>query len=136
MGIQAGDEAPDFELRDQNGEPVRLSSFRGDKAVVVMFYPFAFSRVCTGEPRRQKSTTWCPRAWSPDTSRTHICSRPPQVRVPLLSTTRMAVSARRDSRSVRALPAARTFTRLSRHAVQFRDQRQSAGRRSLAALRF
>ena len=49
MGIEAGDEAPDFELRDQNGQPVRLSSFRGDKAVVVMFYPFAFSRVCTGE---------------------------------------------------------------------------------------
>ena len=49
MGIEAGDEAPDFELRDQNGQPVRLSSFRGDKTVVVMFYPFAFSRVCTGE---------------------------------------------------------------------------------------
>ena len=49
MGIQAGDEAPDFELRDQHGQPVRLSSFRGDKTVVVMFYPFAFSRVCTGE---------------------------------------------------------------------------------------
>jgi peroxiredoxin len=49
MGIQAGDEAPDFELRDQNGQPVRLSSFRGHKTVVVMFYPFAFSRVCTGE---------------------------------------------------------------------------------------
>jgi peroxiredoxin len=49
MGVQAGDEAPDFELRDQNGQPVRLSSFRGDRTVVVMFYPFAFSRVCTGE---------------------------------------------------------------------------------------
>jgi peroxiredoxin len=49
MGLSVGDEAPDFELRDQHGTPVRLSSFRGDKAVVVMFYPFAFSRVCTGE---------------------------------------------------------------------------------------
>ena len=49
MGVGIGDEAPDFELRDQHGRPVRLSSFRGEKAAVVMFYPFAFSRVCTGE---------------------------------------------------------------------------------------
>ena len=49
MGLSIGDEAPDFELRDQHGQPVRLSSFRGEKAVVVMFYPFAFTRVCTGE---------------------------------------------------------------------------------------
>ena len=49
MGLDVGDEAPDFELRDQNGRPVRLSSFRGSKSVVLMFYPFAFSRVCTGE---------------------------------------------------------------------------------------
>lgn len=49
MGVDVGDEAPDFELPDQFGRPVRLSSFRGEKAVVVMFYPFAFSRVCTGE---------------------------------------------------------------------------------------
>jgi peroxiredoxin len=28
---------------------VTLSSFRGEKVVVVMFYPFAFSRVCSGE---------------------------------------------------------------------------------------
>ena len=40
---------PDFTLRDQHGQDVSLSSFRGRKAVVVMFYPFAFSRVCTGE---------------------------------------------------------------------------------------
>jgi mycoredoxin-dependent peroxiredoxin len=44
-----GDEAPDFQLRDQHGRDVRLSSYRGRKAVVLMFYPFAFSRVCTGE---------------------------------------------------------------------------------------
>ena len=49
MGVDVGDLAPDFELRDQHGTPVRLSSFRGEKSVVVMFYPFAFSRVCTGE---------------------------------------------------------------------------------------
>jgi peroxiredoxin len=47
--LRIGQPAPDFELRDQHGQPVRLSAFRGRKAVVVMFYPFAFSRVCTGE---------------------------------------------------------------------------------------
>jgi peroxiredoxin len=46
---QTGREAPDFELRDQHGRSTRLSSFRDSKAVVVMFYPYAFSRVCTGE---------------------------------------------------------------------------------------
>ncbi|MGA9750031.1 MAG: peroxiredoxin [Nocardioides sp.] len=49
MAPQIGDKAPDFALRDQHGQTVRLSSFRGEKAVVLMFYPFAFSRVCTGE---------------------------------------------------------------------------------------
>jgi mycoredoxin-dependent peroxiredoxin len=47
--LQIGQEAPDFTLRDQHGQEVTLSSFRGHKAVVVMFYPFAFSSVCTGE---------------------------------------------------------------------------------------
>jgi len=47
--VRAGRPAPDFELRDQHGAPVRLSSFRGAKAVVLMFYPYAFSRVCTRE---------------------------------------------------------------------------------------
>lgn len=43
-----GEEAPDFELVNQYGEPVRLSSLRG-RNVVVVFYPFAFSGICTGE---------------------------------------------------------------------------------------
>ena len=47
--VPVGDVAPDFELRDQHGQRVRLSSYRGATAVVLMFYPFAFSRVCTGE---------------------------------------------------------------------------------------
>jgi peroxiredoxin len=46
---QAGDLAPDFELRSQHGEPTRLSDFRGQKSVIVLFYPFAFSGICTGE---------------------------------------------------------------------------------------
>ncbi len=49
MAIQVGDVAPDFELVDQHRQELRLSSFRGDKAVLVVFYPFAFSGVCTGE---------------------------------------------------------------------------------------
>ena len=49
MTIQVGQEAPDFELVDQNGEKVKLSSFRGSKNVVVVFFPFAFTGTCTGE---------------------------------------------------------------------------------------
>ena len=49
MAIDVGDEAPDFELMDQDRNPVRLSSFRGRKNVVVVFYPLAFTGVCQGE---------------------------------------------------------------------------------------
>jgi mycoredoxin-dependent peroxiredoxin len=49
MAVEIGAEAPDFELRDQHGTPVRLSSFRGEKNVVLVFYPLAFSGVCSGE---------------------------------------------------------------------------------------
>jgi len=49
MTVQVGSEAPDFTLRDSDGTPVTLSDFRGDKAVLVVFYPFAFSGVCTTE---------------------------------------------------------------------------------------
>ena len=48
MALEVGDPAPDFELRDQHGATHALSSYRGH-VVVVMFYPFAFSGVCTGE---------------------------------------------------------------------------------------
>ena len=48
-GLCIGDEAPDFTLRDQFGQDVRLGDFRGRKAVVLMFFPFAFTGVCTGE---------------------------------------------------------------------------------------
>ena len=49
MAVEVGDQAPDFELRDQHGTPVRLSGFRGAKNVVLVFYPLAFSGVCTSE---------------------------------------------------------------------------------------
>ena len=49
MAPQVGSEVPDFTLRNQNNEEVTLSSFRGQRNVLVVFYPFAFSGVCTGE---------------------------------------------------------------------------------------
>ena len=47
--VAVGTEAPDFELRDQHAQSHRLSSYRGEKNVVLVFYPFAFTGVCTGE---------------------------------------------------------------------------------------
>lgn len=44
-----GSIAPDFELRDQHARLHRLSSYRGWKNVVLVFYPFAFTGVCRGE---------------------------------------------------------------------------------------
>ena len=49
MAVEVGEQAPDFELKDQHGTPVRLSGFRGAKNVVLVFYPLAFSGVCSGE---------------------------------------------------------------------------------------
>lgn len=48
MTIEIGTEAPDFTLKNQHGEEVSLSALRGKKALLV-FYPFAFSGICTGE---------------------------------------------------------------------------------------
>jgi peroxiredoxin len=47
--VEVGDDAPDFELMDQDRQPVKLSSYRGQKNVVIVFYPIAFTSVCTGE---------------------------------------------------------------------------------------
>ncbi len=49
MPVEVGQRAPDFTLRDQNGQKVTLSSFRGRQNVLLVFYPFAFSRICTSE---------------------------------------------------------------------------------------
>lgn len=49
MSPAVGDVAPDFTLSDANKNAVSLSDYRGKKAVLVVFYPFAFSGVCTAE---------------------------------------------------------------------------------------
>jgi peroxiredoxin len=49
MAIEIGDQAPDFSLKDQNGNDVALSDFRGKQAVALVFYPFTFTGVCEGE---------------------------------------------------------------------------------------
>ena len=54
MSVEVGQQAPDFELKDQHGTPVRLSGFRGRKNVVLVFYPLAFSGVCSGELRAMR----------------------------------------------------------------------------------
>jgi peroxiredoxin (alkyl hydroperoxide reductase subunit C) len=46
--IEAGEQAPDFALRDQDGEEVSLSDYRGRK-VLLVFYPFDFSQVCSDQ---------------------------------------------------------------------------------------
>jgi mycoredoxin-dependent peroxiredoxin len=49
MSVSVGELAPDFTLTNQHGETVSLSNFRGEKAVVLVFYPLSFSGTCTGE---------------------------------------------------------------------------------------
>ncbi|HVT76591.1 MAG TPA: peroxiredoxin [Acidimicrobiales bacterium] len=49
MPVDIGQEAPDFELRASTGDTVKLSQYRGDKAVALVFYPFTFTGVCQGE---------------------------------------------------------------------------------------
>jgi mycoredoxin-dependent peroxiredoxin len=49
MSLEVGDQAPDFTLKDQNNQEWALSDFQGDRNVLVVFYPLAFSGICTGE---------------------------------------------------------------------------------------
>ena len=49
MALEVDTHAPDFDLPNQFGEHVRLSEFRGRKPVALVFFPLAFSGVCTGE---------------------------------------------------------------------------------------
>ena len=47
--IQEGTQAPDFTLKDQNNQEVSLADLRGRKAVLLVFYPLAFTGTCQGE---------------------------------------------------------------------------------------
>ena len=49
MPLEVGDQAPDFTLKDQNNQDWTLSDLRGKRTVLVVFYPLAFSGICTGE---------------------------------------------------------------------------------------
>ncbi len=44
-----GDRAPDFALPDQYGKPVTFESLRDGRGVLLVFFPFAFTGICTGE---------------------------------------------------------------------------------------
>ena len=48
MALQVGDHAPDFKLYDSDKKEVNLSDYRG-KNLVVLFFPLAFTSVCTAE---------------------------------------------------------------------------------------
>ena len=47
--LKVGDQAPDFELMNQDRNNVRLSDYRGKRKVMLLFYPMDFSPVCTEE---------------------------------------------------------------------------------------
>jgi mycoredoxin-dependent peroxiredoxin len=49
MAVDIGDKAPEFSLRDQHGQEQSLAARRGNRNVLLVFYPFAFTGVCTGE---------------------------------------------------------------------------------------
>lgn len=47
--VSVGEVAPGFTLKNQHGQEVSLADFAGAKHVVLVYYPFAFSGICTGE---------------------------------------------------------------------------------------
>jgi peroxiredoxin len=49
MPAEIGAPAPEFTLKDQNGDDVSLTDFRGKQGVALVFYPFTFTGVCQGE---------------------------------------------------------------------------------------
>ncbi len=49
MPITVGQPAPDFALKDQSQQEVKLSDFKGKKNVVLVFYPLDWSPTCTNE---------------------------------------------------------------------------------------
>jgi peroxiredoxin len=72
--ISAGREAPDFTLKDQNGQPVTLSALRG-RNVLLVFFPLAFTGICQGELDEIKDNL--PRYVNDDTATLTISVGPP-----------------------------------------------------------
>ncbi|MEN3359521.1 MAG: thioredoxin-dependent peroxiredoxin [Mycobacteriales bacterium] len=48
-GAQVGEQAPEFTLPNQAGDPVSLADFRGKQVVVLYFYPKDNTSGCTAE---------------------------------------------------------------------------------------
>ena len=67
MRLQVGATAPDFALSSHRGDTVRLSSFRGEKHVVVAFHPLAFTSVCTTQMQSYETD----KSWF-DEHQTHV----------------------------------------------------------------
>lgn len=55
MFLRVGQTAPDFELASHHGAKVRLSSFRGQKNVIIAFHPLAWTPVCGTQMRNYQS---------------------------------------------------------------------------------
>jgi peroxiredoxin len=49
MSARVGEPAPGFTLTDQHGQAVSLGDFGGSEHVALVFFPFAFSGICTDE---------------------------------------------------------------------------------------
>lgn len=49
MGLSVGQDAPEFDLRDERGNSVRLGDFNGKSSVVLMFYPADNTPGCTAQ---------------------------------------------------------------------------------------
>ncbi|HEY0929836.1 MAG TPA: redoxin domain-containing protein [Gemmatimonas sp.] len=47
--LTSGASAPDFTVASTSGQNVTLSSYRGEKNVLLAFFPLAFTSVCTSE---------------------------------------------------------------------------------------
>ena len=53
MPAEIGNTAPDFTLKNQDSEDVSLSDYKGE-TIILLFFPFAFSSVCTAEVKRMQ----------------------------------------------------------------------------------
>ena len=62
--IKVGDVAPDFTLKNQDGNEVSLASFKGQKNVVLAFYPLDWSPVCTNENKCLTDSFFSHKAWA------------------------------------------------------------------------